>query len=59
MRLIDADHFSKRLWERINELETNPLYTDAEKEMSGDIIMSVLEKLREEETVTESEEKKK
>ena len=59
MRLIDADHFRDRLMERLKEVETNPFYTDAEKEMTGDIILSVLDKLREEETVTESEEKKK
>lgn len=59
MRLIDADHFRDRLMERLKEVETNPFYTDADKEMAGDIILSVLDKLTEEETVTEAEEKKK
>ena len=53
MRLIDADHFRKRLWERINELNKNPLYTDEEKELAWEIFMSVFSKLTEEETITE------
>lgn len=56
MRLIDADHFSKSLGERIKELETNPLYTDEEKEIAWGIFMFVMSKLREEETITEATE---
>ncbi len=51
--LIDADNFRKKLGERINELDTNSLYTDEEKEIAWGIFMSALLKLKEE-TIVEA-----